>query len=67
MKPAHVQAIEKRAGIKIGRPEEAAFRSGFLKLPQLEALVAQIPNCEYRDYLEREVIAEARRLVTQKV
>jgi len=64
---AYVQTIEKRAGIKIGCPEEAAFRSGFLKLPQLEALVAQIPNCEYRDYLDREVIAEARRLVIQNV
>ena len=58
---AYVQTIEKRAGIKIGCPEEAAFRAGFLQLSQLEALVAQIPKCEYRDYLEREVIAEARR------
>ena len=58
---AYVQTIEKRAGIKIGCPEEAAFRAGFLPLPQLEALVATIPKCEYRDYLEREVIAEARR------
>lgn len=64
---AYVQTIEKRAGIKIGCPEEAAFRSGLLQLPQLEALVAQIPNCEYRDYLEREVIAEARRRITKKV
>ena len=64
---AYVQTIEKRAGIKIGCPEEAAFRSGFLKLPQLETLVAQIPKCEYRDYLEREVIAEARRLAMAKV
>jgi glucose-1-phosphate thymidylyltransferase len=62
---AYVQTIEKRAGVKIGCPEEAAFRSGFLKLPQLEALTARIPNCEYRDYLEREVIAEARRQVLQ--
>jgi glucose-1-phosphate thymidylyltransferase len=59
---AYVQTIEKRAGVKIGCPEEAAFRAGFLKLPQLEALTAQIPRCEYRDYLEKEVIAEARRL-----
>jgi glucose-1-phosphate thymidylyltransferase len=58
---AYVQAIEKRAGIKIGCPEEAAFRSGFLKLAQLEELTGQIPNCEYRAYLA-EVVAEARRL-----
>ncbi len=64
---AYVQTIEKRTGIKIGCPEEAAFRSGFLQLPQLETLVAQMPKCEYREYLEREVIAEARRPATQKV
>jgi glucose-1-phosphate thymidylyltransferase len=28
---AYVQTIEKRQGIKIGCPEEAAFRRGFLK------------------------------------
>jgi glucose-1-phosphate thymidylyltransferase len=58
---AYVQTIEKRAGIKIGCPEEAAFRNGFLSLEQLEALVAQMPRCEYRDYLEKQVIGEARR------
>lgn len=58
---AYVQTIEKRAGIKIGCPEEAAFRHGFLSLPQLETLVEAMPKCEYRDYLG-EVIAEAKRL-----
>jgi glucose-1-phosphate thymidylyltransferase len=58
---AYVQTIEKRAGIKIGCPEEAAFRNGFLKLPQLEELTARMPRCEYREYLEKDVIAEARR------
>jgi len=59
---AYVQTIEKRQGIKIGCPEEAAFRQGFITLEQLEELVARMPRCEYRDYLEQEVIAEARRL-----
>jgi len=59
---AYVQTIEKRAGVKMGCPEEAAFRSGFLTLAQLEALVGQMPRCEYRDYLVNEVIAEAKRL-----
>ena len=59
---AYVQTIEKRAGIKIGCPEEAAFRQGFVSLVQLESIVGKIPNCEYRAYLEAEVIAEARRL-----
>jgi glucose-1-phosphate thymidylyltransferase len=60
---AYVQTIEKRTGIKIGCPEEAAFRNGFLKLAQLEELTARMPSCEYREYLEKDVIAEARRLV----
>jgi glucose-1-phosphate thymidylyltransferase len=57
---AYVQTIEKRAGIKIGCPEEAAFRGGFLKLTQLEELTGKMPKCEYRDYLG-EVVAEAKK------
>ena len=59
---AYVQTIEKRAGIKIGCPEEAAFRQGFVSLAQLEKIVGEMPNCEYRAYLEIEVVAEAKRL-----
>jgi glucose-1-phosphate thymidylyltransferase len=59
---AYVQTIEKRQGIKIGCPEEAAFRRGFLSLAQLEGLTQRMPKCEYREYLVNEVIAEARRL-----
>jgi glucose-1-phosphate thymidylyltransferase len=59
---AYVQTIEKRAGIKIGCPEEAAFRSDIVTLAQLETIVGQMPNCEYRDYLAKEVVAEAKRL-----
>jgi glucose-1-phosphate thymidylyltransferase len=55
---AYVQTIEKRQGIKIGCPEEAAFRRGFISRGQLEMLAGQMPNCEYRDYLLR-VVAEA--------
>ena len=58
---AYVQTIEKRQGVKIGCPEEAAFRRGFLSLPCLEALVGELPQCEYRAYLES-VIAETQRL-----
>lgn len=59
---AYVQTIEKRAGIKIGCPEEAAFRQGFVSLSSLEKIVAAMPNCEYRSYLESDVVAEAKRL-----
>jgi glucose-1-phosphate thymidylyltransferase len=54
---AYVQTIEKRQGIKIGCPEEAAFRHGFISCEQLEKLAGQMPQCEYRDYLHR-VLAE---------
>jgi glucose-1-phosphate thymidylyltransferase len=54
---AYVQTIERRQGIKIGCPEEAAFRRGFLSLEQLRALAERMPNCEYRDYL-RDIVAE---------
>jgi glucose-1-phosphate thymidylyltransferase len=58
---AYVQTIEKRVGLKIGCPEEAAFRRGFLSLAQLEVLTAKMPKCEYHEYLT-EVVAEAKRL-----
>ncbi len=58
---AYVQTIEKRQGVKIGCPEEAAFRQGFLSMPQFQTLTSKLPNCEYRSYLEN-VVAEAARL-----
>jgi glucose-1-phosphate thymidylyltransferase len=57
---AYVQTIEKRTGIKIGCPEEAAFRRGFLSFSRLSEITAQMPGCEYRSYLE-EVVSEAAR------
>lgn len=48
---AYVQTIEKRQGIKIGCPEEAAFRRGLISLDQFNRIIAEIPNCEYREYL----------------
>jgi glucose-1-phosphate thymidylyltransferase len=59
---AYVQTIEKRAGMKIGCPEEAAFRQGFVSFAQLEEIVGRMPDCEYRVYLANEVVAEAKRL-----
>lgn len=48
---AYVQTIEKRQGIKVGCPEEAAFRRGFLSFESFGLLVDRLPKCEYRDYL----------------
>jgi glucose-1-phosphate thymidylyltransferase len=58
---AYVQTIEKRQGVKVGCPEEATFRQGFVSRAQLEVLTAKMPKSEYRNYLEN-VIAEAQRL-----
>jgi len=58
---AYVQTIERRTGIKIGCPEEAAFRRGFISPDAFRTLVEALPRCEYRTYLE-EVLAENRRL-----
>jgi glucose-1-phosphate thymidylyltransferase len=56
---AYIQTIEKRQGIKIGCPEEMAFRRGFINAAQFDTLISKTPNCEYREYLQR-VAAEAR-------
>jgi len=58
---AYVQTIERRQGVKVGCPEEAAFRQGFISLAGFESLASGMPNCEYRDYLTS-VAAEAKRL-----
>jgi glucose-1-phosphate thymidylyltransferase len=57
---AFVQTIETRQGIKLGCPEEAAYRRGFIGPDELAALLCQMPACEYRDYLTG-VLAEATR------
>lgn len=49
---SYIEAIERRQGIKIGCPEEAALVRDFLSLSEFNALVEQMPNCEYRSYLE---------------
>ncbi|MDA1272951.1 MAG: glucose-1-phosphate thymidylyltransferase RfbA [Verrucomicrobia bacterium] len=62
---AYVQTIEKRQGIKIGCPEEAALLRGFLDIAALAMLVEKMPNCEYRQYLF-DVVGEARRLEKER-
>ena len=49
---AYVQAIERRTGVKIGCPEEAALRFGRLSKEKFKEVVLNTPKCEYRDYLE---------------
>ena len=55
---AYVQTIEGRQGIKIGCPEEAAYRQGFLTREEFRSVVENTPTCQYQEYL-RSVLAEA--------
>lgn len=45
--------IEERQGLKIGCPEELAYRMKFIGAPELESLANAIGNSEYRAYLRR--------------
>jgi len=58
---AYVQTIEKRTGIKIGCPEEASYLSGFLTNGKLEQIVSEMPNCEYKTYMQG-IVNEANRI-----
>ena len=48
---AFVQAIEERQGLKIGCPEEVAWRMGFLDDDELLARADAFPASGYGDYL----------------
>ncbi|MAY05759.1 MAG: glucose-1-phosphate thymidylyltransferase [Verrucomicrobiales bacterium] len=48
---AFVQTIEKRQGIKIGCPEEAAWNRRYIDAIQFDRLLQNMPACEYKDYL----------------
>lgn len=53
-----VQVIEERQGLKIGCPEEVAFRKGFISLEDLRNLAEPLANTPYGQYLLR-VVREA--------
>ena len=48
---SYVEMIERRQGLKLGCPEEAALIRGFLSVTGLQKCIAEIPACSYRDYL----------------
>jgi len=48
---SYIEAIERRQGVKIGCPEEAALVREFIGIEQFESLVASMPACEYSEYL----------------
>jgi len=46
-----VHVIEERQGLKIGCPEEVAYREGLISRGQLEELTMQMPISNYSNYL----------------
>ena len=54
-----IQIIEQRQGLKIGSPEEVAFRMGFIERTQLQCLGEQFGHSSYGQYLIQ-IAAEAK-------
>jgi glucose-1-phosphate thymidylyltransferase len=49
----YVRVIEKRQGLKIGCPEEIAWRMGFINKQQLESLAEELKKSGYGEYLKK--------------
>jgi glucose-1-phosphate thymidylyltransferase short form len=48
---AYIRTLEHRQGLKVGCPEEVAFRMGWIDAEQLEALAAPLKKSGYGNYL----------------
>ena len=48
----YVRVIEKRQGLKVGCPEEIAWRMGFITLDQLKELAERLKKSGYGQYLQ---------------
>ena len=49
----YVRVIEKRQGLKVGCPEEIAYRMGFITKAQLDILADQLKKSGYGEYLSK--------------
>ena len=47
----YISTIEEHHGLKIGCPEEASFRRGFVSSQQLMVIAKSMPECSYKNYL----------------
>jgi glucose-1-phosphate thymidylyltransferase len=50
---SYVRIVEERQGIKVGCPEEVAWRNGWLSNSELEAAASRLKNSGYGDYLAK--------------
>jgi glucose-1-phosphate thymidylyltransferase len=50
---AYIRTLEKRQGLKVGCPEEVAWRQGWISGEQLERLALPLRKSGYGDYLLR--------------
>ena len=48
-----IEIIEKRQGLKVGCLEEIAYRKKFINKKKIKKIVANLPYCDYRDYIEK--------------
>lgn len=48
-----IHTIEERQGLKIGCPEEIAYRMGYIDAAALGRLIQSIANSDYTAYLRR--------------
>ncbi|OGS35881.1 MAG: glucose-1-phosphate thymidylyltransferase [Elusimicrobia bacterium RIFOXYB2_FULL_49_7] len=48
-----IEIIEKRQGLKLGCPEEAAIDMGFLTVAELQKVTDAMPKSDYRIYVEK--------------
>lgn len=55
-----VRTVEKRQGLKIGCPEEIAFRKQWIRKSALEQIIKPLRKTEYGQYLERLIISADR-------
>ena len=47
----YIRTLERRTGLKVGCPEEVAWRKGWISSEDLLLLAKDIPDSGYGDYL----------------
>jgi glucose-1-phosphate thymidylyltransferase len=53
-----IHSVEKRQGLKIGCPEEVAYRMGFITEDHLNNIIETCPQAEYAVYLKNVLLLD---------